>query len=348
MVDTKLLEKLMEAYGISGSEEKVRAIIKKEIKPYVDEITVDNAGNLIAHQKGVKPTVMVAAHMDEIGLVVQNIDSDGNILFEKIGGIENLTLIGQRVLMRGKNRKMIQGVITTLELSEGMDIEELPAEDEFYIDTGLTKAELKKLGIRTGTFVSLIQENVTLGSKKIICGKALDDRVGCSILIEVIKKCKKISKNEMYFVFTVQEEMGLYGAKTSAFEIKPDWAIAIDVTNADDTLAEDATKTIGKGVTVTVKDESMIGNKVINAWLEKIGKRKKIPIQFDVSGAGTTDAVSIYLSRGGVPATVVGVPIRNMHSTVGIVHTDDIDNCVKLLIELFKKPPKKLFEKSLK
>lgn len=349
MVDTKLLEKLMEAYGISGSEEQVRAIIKKEIKPYVDDITVDNSGNLIAHQKGVKPTVMVAAHMDEIGLVVQHIDEFGRIDFEKIGGIENLTLIGQRVILRGKRKKIIQGVITTQELSEGMDIEELPTEDDFFIDTGLSRAELKKLGIRTGTFVSLIQENVKLGgNKKIICGKAIDDRVGCCILVELIKKCKKISKNEMYFVFTVQEEMGLYGAKTSAFELKPDWAIAIDVTNADDTIVDEATKVLGKGVTVTVKDESMIGNKVINSWLEKIGKKKKIPIQFDVSGAGTTDAVSIYFSRGGVPATVVGVPIRNIHSTVGIVHTDDIDNCIALLLELFKNPPKKLFEKLLK
>ncbi len=344
MVNVKLLEKLMEAYGVSGSEEQVRAIIKKEIKPYIDDIKVDTSGNLIAHQKGKEPTLMVAAHMDEIGLVVQHIDKDGNIDFDRVGGIENLTLIGQRVLLETKNKKMIQGVITSQELSEGDGIEELPIDDDLFIDTGLNRKELNKLGIRTGTFVNLIQENVTLGNKKIICGKAIDNRVGCYILIELIKKFRKTIKNDMYFVFTVQEEIGLYGAKTSAFEIKPEWAVAVDVTNADDTVSDEATKIIGKGPTITVKDESMIGNKAINNKLEEISKKKRIPIQFDVGGGGTTDAVSIYFSRGGVPATVVGVPMRNIHSTVGIAHTDDIDNCIKLLLELFKSPPKALFD----
>jgi len=340
MVDQKLLKSLMDCYGVSGSEEKVRALITKEIKPYVDNIKVDRSGNLIAQQKGVKPTVMLAAHMDEVGLVADNIALNGRISISKIGYVQNITLVGQRVYIETKGKKPIQGVITTEGLSQGADVEEMPADDELFVDTGLTKKELAKIGVRTGSYMNLIQENVTLGNKKIICGKAVDDRVGCYILIELIKKCKKLIKNEMYFVFTIQEEMGMYGAKTSAFELEPDWAIAIDVTDVDDYERESATILLGKGPTVTVKDSDMIGNKCINEWLEKISKKKKIPIQFDVSDAGTTDALSIYFSRGGVPATVVGTPVRNMHSTVGIVHADDIDNTVKLLLELFKKPPK--------
>lgn len=353
MADLKLLMKLMDAPGISGAEEKIRSIIMKEIRPYCYSVKVDRAGNLIAHQKGPKPTVMLAAHMDEVGLILKSIDINGRIHFDKVGEIDNLTLLGQRVLIEtqakkvsAKKNKPIQGVITTKNLSEGKSSEggdafkEIPKDEDLIIDTGLGKKELRALGIRTGNYINLIQENVTLGNKKVICGKAVDDRIGCYILIELIKKCCKIKKNEMYFVFTVQEEMGLYGAKTSAFELKPDWAIAIDVTDADDTVTENATKILGKGATITVKDTHMIGNRCINGWLEEIAKKKKIPIQFDVSEAGTTDAVSIYFSRGGVPAGVVGVPMRNMHSTVGVAHTDDIDNAIKLLGELLKKPPK--------
>tara|TARA_Y100000034_G_scaffold5829_1_gene6460 strand:+ start:7486 stop:8514 length:1029 start_codon:yes stop_codon:yes gene_type:complete len=338
-MDYKLLKKLMDIHAVSGSEEKIRAFIKKEIRPYVNSVKIDRAGNLIAHQKGPKPTVMFASHMDEIGLMVKSIDTNGRIHFEKIGGIDNVTLIGQRVLIETKI-KSVNGVITTKLLSEGDDIEELPKDKNLIIDTGLSKKELKKKGVRIGSFISLIQETQKLGDKKIICGKAVDDRIGCYMLIQLAKLCHKVKKNEVYFVFTVQEEMGLYGAKTSAYHVNPDWAIAIDVTDATDTDSENATQILGKGPTITAKDSDMIGNKCINGWLEAISKKNKIPIQWDVSDKGTTDAISIYFSRGGVPATVVGVPVRNMHSTIGIAHADDVDNAIKLLGLLLKKPPK--------
>jgi endoglucanase len=339
VVDFKLLKKLMDINGVSGSEEAVRALIKKEIKPFVDKVWIDKAGNLIAHQEGPKPTIMLAAHMDEIGLMVEKIDDKGRIFFDTVGDIENLTLLGERVLIEIKG-KPIHGVITTRKLSEGEEIEELPESHLIFVDTGLKKKELIKIGVRTGTYLNLIRDTVMLGNKKIVSGKAIDDRAGCYILIETIKKCWKTGKNEMYFVFTVQEEVGLYGAKTSAYELQPDWAIAVEVTNADDIKSDNPIKVLGKGPAVTVKDAELIGNKRINSWLEEIAKKKKIPLQFDVSEMGTTDALSIYLSRGGVPASVLTVPVRNIHSTVGIVNTDDIDNAVKLLGALLIKPPK--------
>lgn len=329
----ELLRKLIDAYGISASEEKVRAIIAKEIKPYVDEIKSDNLGNLIARKKGHEPRVMLAAHMDEIGLVIRSIDSEGRIYFSSIGGIVPLTIIGQRVFIEGKKR--IEGVITTKEISDNIAIKELPKMENMYIDTGLGKKELEKC-IETGDYISLIQESAFLGSEDIFCGKALDDRIGCYILIELAKRLKK-ARCEIYYVFTVQEEIGLYGAKTSAYTVNPSWAIAVDTTNAD-TL--EGTKKLGKGPCITIRDAAMLGNKCINNWLKGIAKKEKIPLQKDVSDAGSTDALTIALSRGGIPATVVSVAVKNIHSTVGIAHRKDIENAITLLEKLLQKPPK--------
>lgn len=329
----ELLRRLIDAYGISASEEKVRAIIAKEIKPYVTDVRTDNLGNLIARKKGPEPRVMLAAHMDEIGLLIRSIDSEGRIYFSSIGGIVPLTIIGQRVFIEGKKR--IEGVITTKEISDNIVIKELPKMESMYIDTGLGKKELEK-HVETGDYVSLIQESAFLGNGDIFCGKALDDRVGCFILVELAKRLKK-AKCEIYYVFTVQEEIGLYGAKTSAYTVNPAWAIAVDTTNAD-TL--EGTKQLGKGPCITVKDAAMLGNKCINGWLKDTARKEKIPLQKDVSDAGSTDALTIALSRGGIPATVVSVIVKNIHSTVGIAHRKDIENAIKLLEKLLQKPPK--------
>ena len=144
--------------------------------------------------------------------------------------------------------------------------------------------------------------------------------------------------NEIFFVFTVQEEVGLYGAKTSSYTIDPDWAIAVDVTDCNDRLPN-ASKELGGGPTLTIKDEEMISNPSIDDKILEIAKKKKIPIQPDVSDAGTTDAINIAISKGGVPSTVIGVAVRNLHTTTGLAHLDDIDNAITLLTELLKNPP---------
>ena len=227
-----LLYELLDAFGVSGSEENIRKIIIKEIKRYVDDIHVDRSGNLIAHKKGKRPRVMFAAHMDEIGLIVKNIVSSGKINFSNIGGIETLSLIGQRVFIKTKSGNVF-GVITTDDMSNAFDVTEKPKLTDLFIDTGLNKQELIKLGIKTGDYIYFKRKSINLGNNDIFSGKALDDRIGCYILVELAKKLKKV-KNEVYLTFTVQEEIGLYGAKTSAYNIDPDWAIAVDVTSSDD------------------------------------------------------------------------------------------------------------------
>jgi len=325
-----MLEKLINSDGISGNEEAVRKLIQKEIKKYVDSVKVDKLGNLIAHKKGTKPTVMLAAHMDEVGLMVREIEKDGKIRFSTVGGIDEAALICRRVTL-GK----IKGVIVTKELSRGEGMKELPSMEELYIETGLTKKELRKKGIKVGTYVSFYNcGHTTMGSKKIIAGKGLDDRLGCFVLIELAKRLRK-AKEEIYYVFTVQEEMGMYGAKISAYDIEPDWAIVIDVTDADE-----KSRKMGHGPCITIMDSEMIGNRCINEWLEAIAKRKRIKVQLEVSDSGTTDALSISLSKGGVPTAVIGMAIKSMHTPVSLAHMDDITSSIRLIELLLKKPPK--------
>lgn len=332
-----LLEKLLNAFGVSGSEENIRKIIVKEIKRYVDKISVDKVGNLIAYKRGKSPKVMLAAHLDEIGLIVKTIDGVGRIYFSNIGVIEPITLLGQRVSVDTK-KGLVYGVITTDDISNSFTIDNKPRLVDLFIDTGLAQNELIKIGVKTGDYIFFKRKTINLGSKNLVSSKALDDRVGCYILVQLAKKLKK-AKNETYFVFTVQEEVGLYGAKTSAYSIDPDWAIAVDVTNADD-FTDSPTNKIGYGPCITIKDAEMLGNHTINNKIIELAKKHKIPLQYDVSDLGTTDALSISLSRRGVPATALTVPVRNIHTTIGIVNREDIENEIKLLELLLKNPPK--------
>jgi len=336
MKDYRLLIELMDAFGVSGKEMDIREIIIKQIKNHVDELYTDKLGNLIAHKKGKRSKIMLAAHMDEIGLMVKNIEKDGKIRISKIGSIEDLTLINEKVGI--KTRKgTIRGVITTEEISASLTSDKHIALSDMFIDTGLSKEELIKQKVHIGSFVSFAPNAEIIGENKIMAGKALDDRIGCYILIEIIKKLKN-KKDEIFFVFTVQEEVGLYGARTSTYTIDPDWAIAIDVTNCDDRRST-SSKGLGAGPTLTIKDAEMISNPCIDEWLLKIAKKKKINIQPDVSEAGTTDAINISISKGGVPSAVVGVPVRNLHTTTGLAHLDDVENAIKLLVTLLENPP---------
>ena len=331
----KLLKDLIHAHGVSGSEEDVRAVIKEAIKGHVSEMDTDKMGNLIAIKKGPKPKIMLAAHMDEIGLVVKSVSDSGRMSFSPVGGIDPLTLVGQRVHIKA-GRDVMHGVISTEELTDGNDIEEKPRISGMFVDTGLDRKELDKKGVRVGTFIDLEQDSGPLGKDNIIYGKALDDRIGCYILLEVARRLKAKSC-EIAFVFTVQEEIGLYGAVTSAYELNPDWAIVVDVIN---TYESKDVRRIGKGPCLTIKDSLMITNKCLNSWIEETAKKKDIPIQLDVTDVGTTDALNISISKGGVPSTVLGVCIKNIHSTAGIADLKDVEACIELLVELLRNPLK--------
>ena len=337
-MDLKLLNRLMNSYGLSGNEESVREIIKDSIKSHVDTVSTDKMGNLIANEhvsKGDgKTKVMLAAHMDEIGLMVNSIGKYGRLYLSPIGGVEPLSILGQKVTIKSKKGN-VEGVITVPDLSDGFEIEKLPVLDDMYVETGLNREQLEKIGIGIGSYVALTQTSGFLANKDLIYGKALDDRIGCFILIEVAKSVKK-AYDDVFYVFTVQEEVGLYGAKTAAYHISPDWAIAVDTTNTDDTF-KNPTKICGGGPALTYKDFEMISNRKLNDEIELLAKKMDIPIQRDVSDMGTTDALSISISRKGVPSTSLNVPVKNLHSTIGISSLQDIQDTIDLLRELLKK-----------
>jgi len=337
----ELLKKLIEATGTSGNEIQVRKIILKEIKKHIKDVKVDKFGNIVATKKGNGPKIMLAAHMDEIGLMVKTISTNGNIHVSPMGGIEPSILTGQKVKIKAK-KGYIYGVCTTIEISDATELpEELPKMSDIIIDTGLDSKELKKIGVGIGSFIEFVRDIRPLGKKDIITGKAMDDRIGCYILIELAKKLKN-SKAHVAYVFTVQEEIGLYGSKTAVYNINPDWAIVMDVTNADDLNEHDheITKKVGKGPSIIIKDEEMISNPYIDQHLKKLAKQYKIPLQLDVSDAGTTDALSISFSKGGIPTAVIGVPIRNLHTAYSIASIKDIKDCIKLVEKTIKSPPK--------
>ena len=325
----ELLLKLMTASGVSGNEESVRDLIAKEIEKHVDEIRTDKLGNLIAVKKGKLPKVMLAAHMDEVGLMVKKIEENGNIKCAGIGEVDSMHLAGQNVKI-SSNKKHVNGIIKLSKKSKKTGIKDM------FIKTKLSKKELLKNGVEIGSYVSF--ENYSNIKNGFIEGKALDNRIGCFTLIELAKNLKK-AKNEIYFVFTVQEEIGLYGAMTSAFEIKPDWAITVDATEANKDISKSETL-IGKGPFITIKNADFIGNKCINNWVRDIAKGKKIQLQYNVSDTETTDATNISLSRGGVPSSVIGVAVENLNTEKGKASIKDINNLVSLLYELMKSPPK--------
>lgn len=334
-----LLMKLIDANGPSGHEHPVRAIIMSEIKEHVDEVFIDKMGNLIAHKRGKGQRIVIAAHMDEIGLMVKKIEDNGLIKFSTIGGIEAISLVAQKVDILTAGGE-VHGVISFEELAGDNVIEELPEIDDLYVETGLNKEQVEKIGVKVGDYIVPTHHPSFLGSKKIIAGKAMDDRTGCYVLIKLIQALKNNKcPLDIFFVFTVQEEVGLYGAQTSLYKIDPQWGIAVDTTTFTDPDKK-VECGVGHGPILVVKDSEMIANRCLNDWLQTIAKKKNIPIQLKVEEYGTTDATKIMMHKGGMPAAVLAIPVNNIHTTISIVNMDDINHAIIMLEELLRNPPK--------
>jgi endoglucanase len=258
-----------------------------------------------------------------------------------------MAMIGTRVTVEDTDQT-VHGLVTTRDISCGYDVEELPGVEELVVDTGIPRRELLKLGVTVGSFLEPAKETNWLVHGNMISGKALDNRVGCYVLIEVARKLKG-SKHGLFFTFTVQEEIGLYGAKTSAFAIRPDWAVVVDVTPAAD-LAEDAdtkstTISLGKGPCLLHMDESFIADARLNRVIVDVAKKCGVKLQHEVSSFGTTDATNISTVRRGVPSSTLSVPVRNVHSTLEIADRRDVTAVVKVLSTMLRRPPKELKRK---
>ncbi|MBC7080883.1 MAG: M42 family metallopeptidase [Thermoplasmatales archaeon] len=332
----EIIRRLCNAHGISGYEDEIREIIREELQKFVDKIEVDNLGNIIAFKDGEGPSIMLCAHMDEIGLMVKSIGEDGFIKFLKIGGWFDQSLINRRVIIHGEKGKRY-GVIgfKPPHIMKEEEKKKAILAEEMFIDTGAkSREEVEKEGVRIGSPITLDVEMKELINNR-ITGKAIDDRIGIAMMIEAIKRIKNNSK--IYLVGTVQEEVGLKGAKTSAYKISPDVAIVCEVAVAKDYPGADEKEKsikIDGGAVITVVDaggRGLIVQRNVLKWLEETAKKEGIKYQLEVSEGGTTDATAIHLTKEGIPCGVVSVPTRYMHSGVEMISLNDFEECVKLV-----------------
>jgi endoglucanase len=324
-----LIKRLVEAWGPSGYEDQVREIIRAEVAGAVDEWRVDALGNLIMVKKptaaGAGLRVMLAAHMDEIGIMVTHVDEKGFVRFTNIGGVHPLNLRGARVQFQDGRI----GVISREEKAEGD-----PTQAQMFIDVGATARE--GCPVKVGDPAVFHREFSDLGKR--LAAKALDDRISCAVLIEVLRQLKE-TPHTVVGVFTVQEEVGLRGAVTSAYGVEPALALSIDVTATGDTPeARKRPMKLGDGPAIKIMDGGMLAHPKVKDRLIEAGQRLGIPHQLEVLERGTTDATAIQVSRAGVPAGCVSIPTRYLHSPSEMVDYDDVTNAVRLVVGFLSQP----------
>lgn len=319
-----LVKKLTGAFGVSGNEEEIRDTIIGEIRGKVDEIRADVMGNLIAVKKGTGKKIMTAAHMDEIGIMATTIDEKGFIRFSGLGGVSQYYSLCQRV--RFKN-----GTVGAVFYEEKLeDMKDLKLSN-MYIDIGAGNKEEAEKKVKIGDTACFAGETINEGDK--ILSKALDDRSGCAVLIETIKNLPG-TQNEIYFVFTVQEELGLRGAKTAAYQLAPDLAIAVDVTATGDTPESKPMEVkCGLGPAIKIKDSSVICHPEVKRLIEDSAKKLNIPYQYEILERGGSDPGAIQITAGGIPSGAISIPCRYVHSATEMVSISDLENAVKLLTQ---------------
>jgi endoglucanase len=334
-----LLKRLVESPSISGYEKSVRDLISKEIKPFVDEIKVDRVGNLICRKGKGSPKIMLTAHMDEVGLMVKYIDGDGFIRFEPIGGWDPKVLLSQRFKIHGSKGPVL-GVVGSkpIHLQDKEDVNKPVKLTEMFIDIGAKNdKEVERIGVRIGDFITIDRDfNKLCGSR--VTGHGFDDRIGCLVLLEVVKNLKKF-KGTLYAVGTVKEEIGLIGVRGSAFGVNPDIIIALDVTTSGDTpelKPYESTSKMGCGPVLVIKDAISIIQAEFREWVEDVAKKSKIKLQFDVFSGGATDASVTPMIREGIPSIAILTPSRYLHTPTEVSDMNDVKNAVNLVTELVK------------
>lgn len=329
-MDMQTLKELTKLNGVSGNEDLVREYIKDIIKPYVDEIFVDALGNLIAFKKGKSSNrnIMLAAHMDEVGFIVIGYTDGGLIKFQNIGGIDERILPGKAVCL-GDDK--ILGVISAkaIHLQEKEEFSSNWKQKNLYIDIGAeNKDEAEKLA-PIGEYITFKSDFEELG-KESIKAKALDDRIGCAILIEALKGTYEFN---LYGCFTVQEEIGLRGAEVAAYSIKPDLALVFEGTTCSDvpeTERHQHSTRLGKGAVITIIDGSSYADKDLVNYIFNLAKDKNIQVQFKETATGGNDAGKIQRTGSGVKVAIISVPCRYIHSPVSLMSINDYENSNKL------------------
>ena len=316
---TELIKKLMFVPGISGREDKIAEVIKKEVEAYADEVYTDPVGNLIAHKKGNGKKVMFAAHMDEIGYFVTFIDDRGLIKVGNVGGINAIAGAFTQVV----SEKGVYGVIVP---SDMKDVKV----DGFYIDIGAKTKKQAEAKVKIGDYFVHVPAFRRLNGSTRYIGRPFDDRIGCAVLIETLKNVKN-TDNDLYFVFSVQEEVGCRGAKPAAYSIEPEVGIAIDVTAVGGKPgAPTMDVKLGGGAAIKIKDASVICSYEIVNKMRELAKENKVKYQEEILIRGGTDTSAMQISKGGCLAGAISVPSAYIHSVNEMIDMSDVKEIVKL------------------
>lgn len=349
-IDLQMLKELSEADGISGCEKEVSRVVKKYFDKYADKVMYDNLGSIIGLKKGNKNglKIMIAGHMDEVGFLVRDIDDNGYIKILPVGGWWGHVLPSQEMTITTSAGKKIIGIVGS-RAPHGMptkEKEKVVKPIDLFIDLGVsTKKEAEELEIQIG---DMITPNVKFGimnNPDYLAGKAWDDRIGVAVAIDVLKELQETNHDaNIYAVGTVQEEVGLRGARTSAHIINPDIAFALDVTTAMDTPADKGEIKLGRGVILSVLDSTSLAHRGLLNKVEEICKELGMDVNYDFMTAGGTDAGNIHKTFEGVVTMTLSIPTRYMHSPRLIIHRKDYIETVKVIAEFCKRLDSSLLE----
>jgi len=335
-MDYGLMARLSEADGVSSQEGEVALILEKEFKKRGLKTEIDNFGNVLAYKSVGKNPLILGAHMDEIGLMVKHVDEKGFIRFIKIGGIDDRTLVNQQVVIRTQ-KGLLKGVIGSKppHIMKDEERKSVVGHASMFIDVGAESGkEARTMGVEIGNTVSFPTKFFRMG-KSLMCGKALDNRIGCYILLELAKGLP----DNVILMGTSQEEVSTFGkgAMTASYRLQPRAFIAVDTSVAGDhpeLKPDDAPLALGKGPCIALVEAGARGNVADRKLAQVIfqsAKKAKVPIQIEVFDGGATDASSVHNLRGGIPSIAIGVATRYIHSTVGVAHETDVESSVKLL-----------------
>jgi len=322
-MNIEFLKKICAVNGPSGHEAEIRNVILEEIKDHIDDYSVDALGNLIAHKKGPGKKMMLAGHMDQIGLMVTFISKEGFLYFSTIGGKSPHMCYGQRFTFANGTKAVCA--------AERLDSPNDLAFAKMYLDIGAVDQKDAEKYVSIGDVC--VYDAAPVVNNNVFISPAIDDRIGCFIMVEALKLIKKPAF-DLHFVFTTQEEVGLRGAKTAAYAIDPDYGLSFDVTiSADTPKSREFPSKMGGGAAIKLKDASLLCHPTIIKHLEDCAKKGKIKHQFEILEMGGTDSGAIHVTKGGVPSGVVSIASRYIHSPSEMCALSDIEDCIKLTVK---------------
>lgn len=355
----QFLGRLCDSFGPSGFEREPGRIVKNYVQPFVDEVSSDKLGSLFFKKQGTaqSPVILLPGHIDEVGFIVAGINKEGYLTFNPIGGWFDQVLLGQRVKVRTKDGTLLLGVIAAKppHVLPPEERDKVVKKENMFIDIGCAnEPEVKKLGVRMGdpivpdsTFSTMqktvFEEKEEKGVTTIAIGKGFDDRIGAFIAVEVLRRLRQeqiAHPNTVIAAATVQEEVGARGARTTAHLLNPDVCLTLEVEIAGDVPGLDATKApakMGKGPAIVTYDSSMIPNQPLKELIIETAEQAKIPYQLSQVARGGTDGGIIHISNAGCPTVVLGVATRHIHSHVGLLSLDDVEQCINLVIAVIKR-----------